>query len=373
MNFSGLLKNRIKLTYYEYMANTDTIIQSFQTQKLEKSALDQVQGKEKRKKNIALITTGGTIAGTGKIGKSAHYKAGTMPVDSIIQSIPQIQDLANLKLVNICAKDSNDITASDILEIKRQIEDLEKDPSIDGFVITHGTDTLEETAFFLNLILNVHKPVIITGAMRPATATSADGPMNLYQAVALATCEQAQDQGVLAVLSDTIYSGRDLTKINSIKTDAFAVGDPGPIGYMQDERPYLLYSPYRRHTHYSRFATETLGPLPKVGIFYVHADCDPELLKWMLTHYDGVVLAGSGSGNYSQEIQKVIEQNTSPCQIVRSSRLTEGAAFVSPVFDPNHKTIAAHRLAPHKARILLMLGLSQNLSFPELERLFVEY
>lgn len=359
------------MTYDEDMPNTYPILKNTFFSPLEKKDSNPLE--EKRKKTIALITTGGTIAGTGKIGKSSHYKAGTMPVDSIIQSIPQIQDLAELKLINICSKDSNDITALDILEIKKQIEALEKDPSIDGFVITHGTDTLEETAFFLNLILNVHKPVIITGAMRPATATSADGPMNLYQSVALATCEQAKDQGVLAVLSDTIYSGRDLTKINSIKTDAFAVGDPGPIGYMQDETPYLLYSPYRRHTYNSRFATAPLESLPKVGIFYIHADCDPELLKWMLANYDGVIIAGSGSGNYSQKIQNVIEQNTSSCQIVRASRLIEGASFVSPVFDPNHKTIAAHRLAPHKARILLMLGLSQHLNHQELERLFVEY
>lgn len=325
------------------------------------------------KKTIALIATGGTIAGSGKIGQSAHYKAGTLPVDSILESIPQIQDLAHLKMINICSKDSNDITANDILEIKKQIEALEKDPQIDGFVITHGTDTLEETAFFLNLILNVHKPVIITGAMRPATATSADGPMNLYQSVALATCDQAKDQGVLAVLSDTIYSGRDLTKINSIKTDAFEVGDPGPIGYMQDETAYLIHSPYRRHTHYSRFATQSFDTLPKVGIYYVHADCDPELLKWMLQTYDGVILAGSGSGNYPQTIQEVIEKNKTSCQIVRASRLIEGAAFNSDVFDPLHKTIAAHRLSPHKARILLMLGLAQNLSQSELEKLFIEY
>ncbi len=327
----------------------------------------------KAKKTIALIATGGTIAGSGKIGKSAHYKAGTLPVDSILESIPQIRDLANLKMVNICSKDSNDITYQDILEIKKQIEALEKDPQIDGFVITHGTDTLEETAFFLNLILNVHKPVIITGAMRPATATSADGPMNLYQSVALAACDKAKDQGVLAVLSDTIYSGRDLTKINSIKTDAFEVGDPGPIGYMQDETAYLIHAPYRRHTHYSRFSSQDFQELPKVGIYYVHANCDPMLLKWMLEHYDGVVIAGSGSGNYPQSIQEVIEQNKTPCQIVRASRLLEGAAFDSSVFDPLHKTIAAHRLSPHKARILLMLGLAQNLNRDELERLFIEY
>lgn len=327
----------------------------------------------KQKKKIAVLATGGTIAGTGRIGESAQYKAGTLPVDSIIDSIPQIQDLADLKMISLCSKDSNDITSEDIFNIRKTCEELEQDPDIDGIVITHGTDTLEETAFFLNLILNVHKPVVMTGAMRPATATSADGPMNLYQAVALAANEKARDMGVLAVLSDTIYSGRDLTKVNSIKTDAFEVGDPGPIGYMQDDDAYLIHKPYRRHTFYSRFAKTRFDSLPRVEIFYVHADCDPNLLKFMLDHYDGVVIAGSGAGNYPQSIQKVIEDYDGPAKIVRTSRLLEGSAFESPIFDPQRKTIPAHRLSPHKARILLKLGLADSCSQDDLEKLFREY
>lgn len=329
--------------------------------------------KESEKKTIAIVATGGTIAGSGRIGESVQYEAGTLPVDSIVESIPQIRSLANLKMIPICSKDSNDISYADILAVREQIEAIEADPQIAGTVITHGTDTLEETAFFLNLILNVRKPVIMTGAMRPATATSADGPMNLYQSVALAASDQAAGMGVLAVLSDTIYSGRDLTKINSIKTDAFEVGDPGPIGYMRDQQAYLIHSPYRRHTHYSRFAGRSWPSLPAVEIFYVHADCDPALLCWMLDHYAGVVIAGSGSGNYPHSIQEVIEAYRGPCVMVRTSRLLEGGAFASPVFDPKQKTIAAHRLSPHKARILLMLGLADHLSHEELQRLFCEY
>ncbi len=327
----------------------------------------------KQKKTIAIVATGGTIAGSGRIGESREYKAGTLSVDSIIESIPQIQNLADLRLYTICSKDSNDITRQDLALLKERVENLENDPKIDGIVITHGTDTLEETAFFLNLTLNVHKPVVMTGAMRPATATSADGPMNLYQAVALARDLKARDMGVLAVIGDTIYSGRDLTKINSIKTDAFETGDPGPMGYMQDDQVYLIHQPYRRHTFYSRFAS-ALCPLDKkVEIFYVHADADPKLLEWMLDHYDGVVIAGTGAGNYSSPIQEVIENYEGSAAIVRASRLLEGSAFDSPVFDPKQKTIPAHRLSPHKARILLMLGLCQGLDNHELRQLYKEY
>ncbi len=326
-----------------------------------------------KKKKVAIISTGGTIAGSGRIGEAGMYTAGVLPVDAILEGIPQIRDQIDLDMISVCSKDSNDITPEDLFAIKEIAEDLEYDDSVDGIVITHGTDTLEETAFFLNLILNVSKPVVMTGAMRPATATSADGPMNLYQAIALAANPDAKGMGVLAVLSDTIYSGRDLTKVNSIKTDAFEVGDPGPIGYMQDGNAYLIHSPYRRHTTYSWFARSVPDHLANVQIFYVHAGCDPKLLQYMLDHYDGVVLAGSGSGNYAKDIQEVIENYEGNCVIVRTSRLLEGAAFESPVFDPKRKTIAAHRLSPHKARILLLLALSYNMDRDRIARLFKEY
>lgn len=326
-----------------------------------------------KKKKIAIISTGGTIAGVGKPGQSGIYQAGLISVDEIIDSVPEIRDIADLEVINVCSKDSNDIDWKDLLKIKETAERLEEDPNIDGIVITHGTDTMEETAFALNLILNVHKPVVITGAMRPATATSADGPMNLMQSIALACSPHAREMGVLAVISDTIYSGRDLTKVHSIKTDAFETAYPGPIGYMQDEHVFLLHQPYRRHTFYSRFAADTPKELPTTAIYYVHSHNDPELLKYMLEHYDGVVIAGSGSGNYSSAIQKVIEDHATDALIIRSSRLLEGAAFESPVFDPLQKTIPAHRLSPHKARILLEFGLAHQLSRKELARLYKEY
>lgn len=327
----------------------------------------------KPKKHIAIISTGGTIAGSGRMGEAATYRAGTLSVESILSSVSSIQELADLEVFSVCSKDSNDITEEDLFRIKVKAEELEQDDRFDGIVITHGTDTLEETAFFLNLVLNVSKPIVMTGAMRPATATSADGPMNLYQAVALAANPKAEKMGVLAVLSDTIYSGRDLTKVNSIKTDAFEVGDPGPIGYMQDDKAYLIHAPYRRHTIYSRFAIEQIPRLARVEIYYVHAQSDPDLLAYMLETYDGVIIAGSGSGNYSQEIREVIENYTGPALIVRTSRLLEGAAFESPVFDPLKKTIPAHRLSPHKARILTQLALSYGVPREEMPALFREY
>ncbi len=321
-------------------------------------------------KNIALISTGGTIAGSGRM---SEYEAGTLDVRSIIDSIPEIKSLANLKLFPLCSKDSNDITEKDWLALRDLCHQLEKDPSIDGIVITHGTDTFEETAFFLNLTLQNRKPVVMTGAMRPASAVSADGPMNLYEAVSLASHPNAYKAGVLAVFADTIYSARDLVKTNSLKTNAFDMGEYGALGFMRDEHVYFENMPYRKHTCESLFAHLEYSQLPRVGIFYVHAGADPQLLRYMLDHYDVIVLAGSGAGNYSNAIKTVVEEYDGPCRIVRSSRLLEGAVFESKIFDPEQKTIPSFKLSPHKARILLMVALVYTQDLEKLKMIFETY
>lgn len=151
------------------------------------------------------------------------------------------------------------------------------------------------------------------------------------------------------------------------------MGDVGMLGYMRDDKVYMQNLPYRLHTYQSEFARAEFDVLPEVGIYYVHTDCDPQLLAWMLDRYDGVVIAGSGSGNYPKAIQEVIENYEGRAKIVRASRLLEGSVFESDVFDPLHKTIPAYRLSPHKARILLMLALAQGYEQADLDRVFELY
>lgn len=324
-------------------------------------------------KNITIIATGGTIAGSGNIGESSNYQAGIINVKDIVNSIPQIDNLANVSMIQLCNVDSNDMGFDKWKELRKYCHRLDKDDSVDGIVITHGTDTLEETAFFLNLTLDCHKPVVLTGSMRPATSTSADGPMNLYQAVALACSKDAYDEGVLAVFSDTIYSARDLQKTNSYKTDAFKMGEFGSLGYMRDSQVYLLNAPHKKHTHQTEFSKLTLDSLPKVAIFYVHSDCDSNLLETMMEMYDGVVIAGTGSGNYPTNIKNVIENNDTNCVLVRSSRVLEGAVFDSSFFDPGFKTIPALKFSAQKARILLQLALSVTKDVDNIKNIFLMY
>ncbi len=325
------------------------------------------------KKRIIIIATGGTIAGSGEPGKAADYQAGRIDVEDIVQSVPAIQHLADLTTIQLCNVDSNDMEERIWLRLRELINAYGADPSVDGIVVTHGTDTLEETAFFLNLCVNHTKPVVLTGSMRPATSASADGPMNLYQAVALAASEEAKDAGVLAVFSDTIYSGRDIQKINSYKTDAFEIGDFGCLGYMRDDQVYFLSKSDKPHTAHSIFAKHTLSSLPKVAIAYSHCGADSELLAVIAQRCEGLVIAGSGSGNYSSAWQKEIHRLAKQQVIVRSSRVLQGIVFDSPFFDPKQDTIPSYTLSPQKARILLMLALSLGSDRAQIRRIFETY
>lgn len=311
-------------------------------------------------KNIVIIATGGTIAGSGEVGKSADYAAGTFEVSDILASVPAIENLAHIQTIQMCNVDSNDMDEKRWIQLRNLIHQCAKDPCVDGIVVTHGTDTLEETAFFLNLTIHTDIPVVLTGSMRPATAASADGPMNLYQAVALAASQQAKGAGVLAVFSDTIYSGRDIRKSNSYKTDAFEIGHFGSLGYMRDDQVYFLSQSQRPHTIHSPFSDMDIQKLPKVGIVYWHCDADLKILDYMAQEYDGIVTAGSGSGNYGSAWKHHFHALAKEHVIVRSSRVAQGIVFDSAFFDPDQDTIPAFTFSPHKARILLMLALMKT-------------
>ena len=229
-------------------------------------------------KTIAIVATGGTIAGTGKKGKTAAYHAGEIDIDSIIETIPEINEVAHIKEYQLMNIDSNEMTHEKWLILKNNIEEILSDDTIDGAVVTHGTDTLDETAYFLTLTLNTPKPVVLTGAMRPATATSADGPFNLYQAICLACHGESYNRGVLALFSNTIYSGRDIEKVNNFKIDAFDQRSLGCLGYMQDQEVYFYTQTSKIHTVKSRF-NKRIDSIKSVAIAFYYSGADAEVNK----------------------------------------------------------------------------------------------
>ncbi len=325
-------------------------------------------------KTIAIVATGGTIAGVGQAGKTVAYHAGEININQIIESIPMINDLAHIEEYQVLNVDSNEMNPSRWIALSQTINELLAQDSIDGVVVTHGTDTLDETAYYLTLTINSQKPVVITGAMRPASATSADGPFNLYEAVALAIHNDAYGQGVMGVFSSTIYSGRDIQKVNNFKVDAFDQKSLGCLGYMQDSQVYFYSKTFKKHTYLSRFSKQNIQQLPNVGIVYFYAGASSKILYDMAKYHEGIIITGSGSGNYSQEWLKAIEDLSKQGIIfVRCSRVTQGIIFNDEIFDPHHLCIPGNTLTPQKARVLLMLSLSQTHEIEEIRHIFNEY
>lgn len=326
-------------------------------------------------KNIVIVATGGTIAGKGEKGKTVAYHAGEISVDDIIKTIPDVRKIANIQEVQLFNIDSNEMDENCWLKLTRKINELIKKDDVDGIVVTHGTDTIEETAYFLNLTIHSDKPVVITGAMRPATATSADGPYNLYQAIALASSLEAIGQGVMVLFSNTIYSGRDVQKVNNYKIDAFDQKSFGCLGYMQDEHVYFFSKTFKTHTYQSLFSKNLPDKLPRVAIAYFYAGADASLLDYLSEENEGIILAGSGNGNYSKKwmerINDIAEKKKTI--FIRASRVPLGIVFNDHVFDPFEHCIASNTLSAQKARILLMLALCYSHDKNKIKEIFENY
>ncbi len=318
---------------------------------------------------IVVLATGGTIAGVGEAGKTAGYKPGSLTAEELLSAVPQLSDVADIEAIQICNVNSDDMTAEVWLTLAHTINEMAADPDVKGFVVTHGTDTMEETAYFLNLTVRTDKPVVLTGSMRPATSISADGPMNLYESVCVAASDEAVGQGVLTVFSDRIYAARSVTKTSTYSVMAIAAGETGSIGVVRDGAVFLYESPSKRHTMGSEFDVSGLETLPKVSVLYFSVDADPALLAFAAERSDGLVIAGAGAGEFSEKWIEIIDGLTIP--VVISSRIDDGVITKDNLLCQN--TVAANNLSPQKAAILLRLALTGEASQERLEELFLRY
>lgn len=334
-----------------------------------KNPLHVVAENTKQPGKVIILATGGTIAGVGDEGKTAGYEPGSLTASDLIRAVPQLEGVAPVEAFQVCNVNSDDITDQIWLKLTNTINEMAKDPDVAGFVITHGTDTLEETAYFLNLTVKTQKPVVMTGSMRPATSISPDGPMNLYQAVCVAASEEAVGHGVLVVFSDRIYSARFVTKTSTYHVTAIAAGEMGAIGLVRDGHVYLYETPNKLHTTSTEFDISGVSVLPKVSIIYFALDADPELLSFAAERSEGIVIAGAGAGEFSKAFTKVIEKLSIP--VVISSRIDDGIIIPDNLLCEN--TVAADNLSPQKASILLRLALLRGADQRTLEKMFTVY
>lgn len=325
-------------------------------------------------KQIVILATGGTIAGAAPDPRqTAGYRAGALPIQSLMAALPDLAGLATVAGEQLYAIDSKDIAEEHWLMLARRVAALAADRDVDGIVVTHGTDTLEETAYFLNLVVRTDKPVVLVGAMRPATALSADGPMNLYAALRTAAADEARRQGVLVVMNDQISAAREATKRHAGNVATFGPGEFGFLGEVGPAGPMFYRAPTRRHTGNSAFDIAIIDRLPTVEIVYGHAGMSPLLVDAAVAGgVAGLVYAGTGDGTIHQAVlASLVAARTAGIAIVRASRTGAGrVAAGAAVDDAGLDFVAADTLNPQKARVLLQLGLTQGSDRARLQDLF---
>jgi L-asparaginase len=325
---------------------------------------------------IRILGTGGTIAGRAKSEVDARYKSAQVMIDVLLESVPEVDRLAVVSGEQLAQVASQDITDAHWLGLSRRIDDLLLGGGADGIVVTHGTDTMEETAYFLNLALRTDKPVVLTGSMRPSTAISADGPLNLYNAIAVATNPDARDRGVLVVIDDEVHAARDVTKTNTTDTDTFASPTAGKLGIVSFGKARFFRRPDRAHTLASEFEVDHLESLPRVEIIYAHAHMLPDLAKAAVAAgAKGVVVAGVGNGNLATCVTEALaEAARAGVVVVRSSRVGSGVVGRNhEVDDDRCGFVAADDHNPAKARVLLQLALTRTSDPAEIQRMFLAY
>jgi L-asparaginase len=329
---------------------------------------------------VYVLSTGGTIAGSGSSSTDlSNYKPGAILGEQLVKAVPQIAQIADVRVEQIVNIPSHDITIANWLTLAQRIQRLiAETPAVSGFVITHGTNTLEETAYFLNLTIRSDKPVVLVGSMRPATAISADGPLNLLNAVKTATSPDAKGKGGLIVMNDEIMGARDTTKTNTLRVETFKSPELGLLGYVDEDRVAFYRSSTKRHTANSEFDVASLKQLPKVAVLYSYVDPEPAVIRAVVSAgAKGIVFAGTGNGALATaERAAIAEINKMPAAsrpiLVRSSRVGNGRVTATAQFD-ELGVIPADTLNPQKARILLMLALTKTADPNEIRRIFAEY
>ncbi len=330
---------------------------------------------KKAKSRIAILGTGGTIAGfIDSTIATTGYTAGAIDIDVLIKAVPQIRDLADINWEQIANIDSSNMCDEIWLRLAKKIAKLFAE-GIDGVVITHGTDTMEETAYFLNLTIKSDKPVVLVGAMRPSTAISADGPKNLYNAVALVANKEAKNKGVMVAINDKILSARGVVKTHSLNVDAFSSPDFGDLGYIVDGKVFFYNNVTKAHTKNAPFDVSKLTSLPKVDILYSYSnDGSGVAAKALFEHgTKGIVVAGSGAGSIHKNQKDVLKELLKKgLKVVVSSRVVAGCVAVS---DSDEKLgfISAEDLNPQKARVLLILALTKTSDPKKIQEYFLKY
>jgi L-asparaginase len=325
---------------------------------------------------VVVLATGGTIAGAASSDVQAAYTSAQVGVEQLLAAVPQAKKLATMKgeqIANIGSQDMNDEVW---LKLARRVNELAAMPGVSGIVITHGTDTIEETAYFLNLVVKSRKPVVMTAAMRPSTALSADGPLNFFNAVAVAANKDAAGRGVLVVVNDWIHGASSLTKTSTTAVQTFLSPVWGLIGTVAYGEIEFFRGPVGKHTVNSEFSLDGVSSLPRVDILMAYENMDGALIDAAAASgAKGIVIAGVGNGNMTgKALEALGAQARKGIVCVRASRVATGRVGRNvEVDDDKLGFVASLGMNPQKARVLLRLALTKTTDPTVIQRYFDEY
>ena len=330
----------------------------------------------KGKPRLVILATGGTIAGASGSATDVGYKSGALAVDLLIDAVPKMRELAEVRGEQIASIGSQDMNDEVWVRLATRTNELLAARDVDGVVITHGTDTLEETSYFLHLVVRSDKPVVMTGSMRPATAMSADGPLNMYNAVAVAADPASRGRGVLVVLNDDVHSARDVVKTHTTDVETFRSNEAGLIGVTLFGTQEFYRLPIHVFGPKSEFRITAGQTLPRVDVIYAHAGMSPDVIDAAVANgAKGLVIAGVGDGNMTAPALEAVKRAVARgVVVVRSSRV--GTGFVRRNVEVNDDalgTVAAMDLNPGKARVLLKLVLVKTPDPTAVQRYFDRY
>jgi L-asparaginase len=326
--------------------------------------------------HVRVLATGGTIAGAQASATGYAYKSGAYDVNSLLSAVPNLDKLAVItgeQVANIGSQDMNDEVW---LKLAKRVNAALADAGTDGVLITHGTDTLEETSYFLALVTSSTKPVVMVGSMRPATAISADGPGNIYNGVAVVTDPGAEGKGTLVVLNDEIHYARNVVKTNTTTVQTFVSINRGPAGVVNTGKIQWFEPMDRKVGPATGFSIDALDKLPRVDVIYAHANMSADLIDAAIRNgAKGLVIAGVGDGNMTTPaLDALTKAAKEGIVVVRSTRLPSGIVLRNnEVNDDEKGFVASGELNPAKSRVLLQLALTQTKDPVEIQKMFYEH
>ena len=328
--------------------------------------------------NVRLISLGGTISGTATERLNiTNYGAPRLKPEDWIAALPELALVARVTPEDLREPEGKSSKPISLhwMKVANRLQELGADDSVDGIVVTHGTNVLADTAYFMNLVVNINKPVVFVGAQRPWTGISGDGPLNMYNAVRVAASTEAAGKGVLQAMNQNVHAARDVTKTSAYRVDTFQAVDLGVLGVADPDMVKFFTEPTRRHTFKSEFNVSSLpATLPPVEVLYAYSDAPGYLVDAMVERgVKGIVIDGTGAGSPTEGFAEAAKRAQQKGVVVVATARTFGGRVQDTPRRREAKIIPGDNLPPEKARLLLQLALTKTTDLAEITRIFDEY